>query len=296
WWTVSKICSAISTDLRQWQDLGTILEADPGNPWESGRILAGCTYKEKGLYYLFYPASGQGLDLKNEAISLATSSDGCHWQRSSHHPLVQPPDNNLWYGRCNWTGHFHWRDPYLFKDPNTGRYYMFTCASSKTPGNFQGCVGLAVADQITGPYQLLPPVLAATSDTAADWPYYHTERPQVIFKDGKYHLFFSCFRMFLNPRWLQKVNSQRITTSSLYWYISDTITGPFQPACADESIVAGSEKTGMYGTNLLKVSTDPEKFMPYGWYHRLHALAVSPTFRATWPSTERLTINLDPKS
>ncbi len=295
WWTVSRICGAVSTDLRQWQDLGTVLEADPGNPWESGRILAGCTYKENGLYYLFYPASGQGLDLKNEAIALATSSDGLHWQRYSNHYLVQPPENNLWYGRSNWTGHFHWRDPYIFSDPKTDRYYMFTCASSKTPGNFQGCVGLAVADKIAGPYQLLPPVLSTSTDSAADWPYYHTERPQVIFKDDKYHLFFSCFRMFLNPRWLQKVNSKRITTSSLYWYVSDTITGPFQPACHNESIVAGSEKTGMYGTNLLQVSTEPEKLMPYGWYHRLHTLAVSPTFRATWPSTEELTINLSLK-
>ncbi len=294
WWTISKVCGAISTDLQHWQDLGTLLEPNPEHPWESGRILAGCTHKEEGLYYLFYAASGTGLELKNEAIGLATSVDGLHWQRH-HHYLVQPDEHDRWYGRCNWTGHFHWRDPYVFKDPQTSRYYLFICASSKTPGDFQGCVGLAVADQITGPYELLPPVLSTPTDTAADWPYYHTERPQVIFKDDQYHLFFSCFRTFLNPRWLQKTDLKRITTSSLYWYVSDTITGPFQPAGHDGAIVAGSDKTGLYGTNLLQVATEPEQFIAYGWYHRLHTLEVSPVFQANWQNPAGLTLSLAPK-
>lgn len=283
WWTISKICGAISTDLEHWQDLGTLLEPEPANDWESGRVCAGCTYKEDGVYYLFYSAGGkEPPHLRNEGIGLATSTDGLHFSRYSHRPLLMPDNDDLWYGRSNWTGHFHWRDPYIFKDDKTGSYYMFICASSKVPGNFQGCIGLAVADKIAGPYKLLPPAVVAPVDATEDWPYYHLERPQVIYKEGKYHLFFSCFKHFFNPKWMQKVKHNRITNSSLYWYISDSIAGPFKPINDDEFIVKGSEKTGMYGTNFLQVSTEPEEFIAYGWYHRLHALAVSKAFRVIW--------------
>jgi beta-fructofuranosidase len=282
WWTVSKICGAISTDLENWQDLGTLLEPNPANDWESGRVCAGCTYKENDVYYLFYSAGGkEPPHLRNEAIGLATSTDGLHFSRYSNQYLLKPDDDDPWYGRSNWTGHFHWRDPYIFKDDKTGSYYMFICASSKVTGNFQGCVGLAVADKISGPYKLLPPAVEAPVD-AANWPYYHMERPQVLYKNGKYHLFFSCFKMFMNQNWMQKLKHKRINNSSLYWYISDSITGPFKPVNDDEYIVTGSEKTGMYGTNFLQVSTDPEELIAYGWYHRLHVLEVSQMFRVIW--------------
>ena len=282
WWTISKICGATSTDLEHWQDLGTLLEPNPDNDWESGRVCAGCTYKENGVYYLFYSAGGKELSyLKNEAIGLATSTNGSHFSRYSDRPLLMSADDDLWYGRSNWTGHFHWRDPYIFKDCNTDSYYMFICASSKVPGNFQGCIGLAVADRISGPYRLMPPAVEAPLH-AADWPYYHLERPQVIYKGGKYHLFFSCFKSLMNPKWLHRVKHKRITNSSLYWYISDSITGPFKPVNDDEYIVVGSEKTGMYGTNFLQIATEPEEFIAYGWYHRIHTLEVSPTFRVIW--------------
>lgn len=293
WWTVSKICGAISTDLEHWQDLGTILEPLPANDWESGRIAAGCTYKEDGIYYLFYSAGGKELPhLKNEAIGLATSTDGLHFSRYSDRPLLMLDDNHSWYGRSNWTRHFHWRDPYILKDEQTGNYYMFICASSRVSGNFQGCVGLAVADKISGPYELLPPAVEAPAD-AGDWAYYQLERPQVIYKNGKYNLFFSCFKQFFNPQWLQKVKHKRVTNSSLYWYISDNITGPYKPVNEDEYIVLGSEKTGMYGTTFLQISTEPEEYIAYGWYHRLQALEVSPAFRVIWKNTDCYTASQD---
>lgn len=286
WWTFSKICGAISTDLEHWQDLGTLLEANSTNDWESGRVCAGCTYKEDGVYYLFYSAGGkEPPHLRNEAIGLATSTDGLHFSRYSDCPLVMPDNDDPWYGRSNWTEHFHWRDPYIFKEHQTGKYYMFICASSRATGNFQGCVGLAVADKISGPYKILPPVVDAPVEAAADWPYYHLERPQVIYKNGKYNLFFSCFKQFFNPDWLQKMKDKRITNSSLYWYVSDRIDGDYKPITDDEFVVKGSEKTGMYGTNFLQISTEPEEYIAYGWYHRLHTLEVRGAYRVIWKNS-----------
>jgi beta-fructofuranosidase len=283
WWTFSKICGAISEDLQHWQDLGTLLEPEPSQAWESGRVCAGCAYQADGVYYLFYSAGGQADPyLQDEAIGLAVSKDGLYWQRQLDGYPLHPDARHPWYAACNWTGHFHWRDPYVFQDPRSGKYYLFICASAATPGNFQGCIGLAVADRVAGPYEILPPAVAPTPDSATDWPYYHMERPQVFYKDDRYHLLFSCFRVFLNPSWRHKLNSRRITNSSLYWYVADQITGPYHPIAAGDAIVPGSEKTGLYGINLLPLSPDLNESIAYGWYHRLHKLAVAPTFRATW--------------
>jgi Glycosyl hydrolases family 32 N-terminal domain len=279
WWSVSHLCGAVSKDLYHWDDLGILLAPDPNQAWESGRISAGHTVKENGTYYLFYSAGGkEGKELKSEGIGLATSTDGIHWERRyDHFPLI-PIEDDPNYGHCNWTKHFHWRDPYSFKDPNSGKYFMFICASSKTPGNFQGCVGLAVSDTIDGQYELLPPVLVSDSE---DWGFYHLERPQVIYRDNQYHLFFSCFRMFQNQNWLHQHPRGRITNSSLHWYVSDRITGPFRPVEHNQSIIPGSETSGLYGTNLLETS-NPNEYIAYGWYHRLHVLEVSPRYRIHW--------------
>ena len=129
-------------------------------------------------------------------------------------------------------------------------------------------------------------VITAPDNGVEDWPYYHLERPQVIYKNGKYYLFYSYFKMLMNPKWLQKVKHKRVTNSSLHCYISDRIDGAYEPINQDDLIVKWSEKTGMYGTNFLKTSTEPEEFIAYGWYHRLHALAISPTFRVIWKNKE----------
>lgn len=291
WWNEASIYGAISTDLKNWKNLGLILEPDPENFWESQRILAGCTYKENNTYYLFYSAAGIQ-DSLDEVIGLATSTDGLHWRRCSSNPLFSNlHDRNRWYGKYEGefgngklVEHRHWRDPYIVKDHGTGKYYMFICAASQQrgPSPFRGCVGLAVADKIAGPYELLPPACAPVVKDSNESVFVEMERPQVIHKGGKYHLFFSCWPHRLNSKWLQQVGQERITASSLYWYTADNITGPFIPT-SDKPIVIGSEKTEMYGTNFFPAPQKlKEEFIASGWFNWSFTLGVSPSFRVMW--------------
>jgi len=290
WWKgKTTIYSAISTDLKNWKDLGTAIAPELANSsWESGRMLAGCTYKENDTYYLFYSAAGKGdIEIWNEGIGLATSTDGLHWQRYSTKELIKPVDSDPWY--CSYKrnlygreyDHFQWRDPYIVKDSKTDNYYMYICAYLREgrEGEFRGCIGLAVANRITGPYKLLPPAATPVIEGTEESPFYEMERPQVIYKNGKYHLFFSCWTQWLNPKWTQKVGWENITDSSLYWYISDCIEGPFEPV-SKKPVCVGSDRTGIYGTNLLSLSE--EEFIAYGWYHRLMTLGISPVFKVKW--------------
>jgi beta-fructofuranosidase len=68
----------------------------------------------------------------------------------------------------------------------------------------------------------------------------------------------------------------------LYWYVSDNITGPFNPV-NDLPIVSGSETIGQYGINFLPAPDNPEELIPYGWYPKLFRIEVSPSLcRARW--------------
>jgi len=95
----------------------------------------------------------------------------------------------------------------IYSREQTGKYYMFICASSKVTGNFQGCV-LAVSEKFWT-LQVATAAINVPVDAVEGWPYYHLERPQVIYKNGKYNLFFSCFKQFFNLKWLQQVKHKK---------------------------------------------------------------------------------------
>lgn len=319
WWKTSWICGATSTDFSHWQHNGTVIEPHHQSGWESGRLFAGSTYKEEGTYYLFYSAASES-DIAKEAIGLATSTDAMHWQRLDR-PLLSIEDalkeskntHQLGYGgRCNWSNHLHWRDPYVIKDvikdADAHKYYLFFCTSLSGSALYQGGLGVAVADRLSGPYRLLPPAAGpgvkpdkvvesaemlgpAAVDATEEWPFYHLERPQIIYFQDKYHLFFSCFKAFVNPLWLEKIGEGNVTDSTLYWYVADSAAGPFEPV-APLPIVPGSESTALYGTTFYPLEQGGDwglietagavEMTVLGWYHDSYTLAVSQEFKAIW--------------
>jgi len=288
-WMYGEIASATSIDMENWDYIGVIHRPNPNLEWESGRILACTVYQENEIYYMFYPASPSGLNLLHERISLATSSDGKTWQRVSSF-LVQS-DTRFYTYSCNFQfintdetfkidEHWQWRDPYIVKEELSGKYYMFITAASveSTSYYFKGCIALAIADTIDGKYEILPPAALPILEGTKECIFYEMERPQVIYKYNKYHLFFSCRSELINPKWLDQIGIDKITDSSLYWYTSEHITGPFKPAM-DIPVVQGSDKTGLYAINFIEHIDG--KLIAYGWYFK-YILEVSPKFLVHW--------------
>ena len=132
-------------------------------------------------------------------------------------------------------------------------------------------------------------------DASASWPFYHLERPQIIYFQDKYHLFFSCFKEFVNPTWLKTIGAEKVTDSTLYWFVSDSVTGPFEPS-SSLPVVPGSEATGLYGTTFsplpmvddwtemsaLGKANGEVHLTVLGWYHQDYTLAIAGEFRAIW--------------
>ncbi|MGB5915066.1 MAG: hypothetical protein WBG63_09385 [Phormidesmis sp.] len=165
-----RLCSRLGPVAAYGPVAGTVARTAGRRRLGSGRIFAGSTYKEAGLYYLFYSAASQA-DIANEAIGLATSTDGVHWQRAERPLLswkdavkdaadVRSPSGVGYAGRCNLAGHLHWRDPYVIKSAiksagpdEQEKYYLFFCTSLTATKQYQGGLGVAVSDRLGGPYQ-----------------------------------------------------------------------------------------------------------------------------------------------
>jgi tetratricopeptide (TPR) repeat protein len=289
-WKVGELHTAISNNLKTWHYQGLALKPIPEHPWESGRMLAGSIYKEKGIYYFFYAAASAEA-LLDEKIGLATSNDGIHWTRQPHPFLEYDPqyytaNQGLYLDQQ--TTQTAWRDPYIVKE--NGKYHLFITAFLKdTPFPFQACIGLAIADKIAGSYKILPPVATPLLDGKNESIFGEMERPQIIPRFGKYYLFFCAAPRCVHPQWQAQVGTDNITMSSLYWYVSDSLTGNYRPI-VEKPIVKNSDKTNLYGMSLQR---DFEgNYFACGCYHKSMTLAVSRRFPVQW-TADKIEIQLD---
>ncbi|MEB3355572.1 MAG: hypothetical protein VKK04_02410, partial [Synechococcales bacterium] len=94
-----------------------------------------------------------------------------------------------------------------------------------------------------------------------------------------YHLFFSLTPRMINPTWLERVGLEGITESTLYWFTSPHLAGPYQ-AAAEKPVVVGSDRTGLYGTQI--VPGPDGQLYAFGAYHTSFTLEVSPRFPLRW--------------
>jgi beta-fructofuranosidase len=216
-----------------------------------------------------------------ESIALAVSKDCQNWQKTPETLIV--PDNNIYGSSTTFVPllkHRQCRDPYILKCHLTNQYYLiFSSVVSKGHPLYRGCVGLAVSQSIEGPYKLLQPLLYPQVNELDEGIFYELERPQIIFKDGKYYLFFSAWVHTINPKAINYYSHLDLSDSCIYCYTSDRIEGPFLPS-SEFLFVPGSEKTGLYGTNFLQ--DEEGRWFAYGWYPQSFTYEVTRKFPVIW--------------
>lgn len=110
------------------------------------------------------------------------------------------------------------RDPGFFRDPaDGGAYLFFTASLGRSASAFNGAVGVARADdESLDNWTLLPPMLGA------DGLNNELERPHVIFRAGRYHLFWSTQRAVFAP-------GGPSGPTGLYGMVASHPLGPWEP-------------------------------------------------------------------
>ncbi len=132
------------------------------------------------------------------------------------------------------------RDPAHFRDPADGAtYLLFTGSHKPSPSAFNGCIGIARADDASlDRWTLMPPLVTA------DGLNNEQERPHVIQRDGRYYLFWSTQRKVFAP-------DGPSGPTGLYGMAALAITGPWVP---------------LNGTGLVASNPEEAPYQTYSWW------------------------------
>ena len=117
--SVAKWGHAITKDFLNWQELSVAIDTDM--PYDANGVWSGTAIVKDGRMYAFY-ASRDG-DRK-QAISVAFSDDGIHFEKYSGNPIISeyPPE-----------GSADFRDPAVMEFD--GRYYMLVGSADTRKGS-----------------------------------------------------------------------------------------------------------------------------------------------------------------
>ena len=295
-WEHGDISGAVlGEDLSLLQDLGVMLTPESNEWWKSHRLLAGQIWFQDDSIYLFYGGTPDHPHILQESVGWCKGKIQDDWsiEWGESQPLEFIGWDNYYEHSPNLDfpdlPHLQWRDPWIVFDQ--GQYWMFVSASAQTSSSFyKGCVGLAVADHLEGPYTILPPAAFPCMQNGAGEQGLVTEceRSHVIYKNGMWHLFFSVWKNHTNPEWLKQLGAEgdAMADSSLHHYISSNLQGPYAPA-SEVPIVKGSSQTGLYATQIYETHFSPgpgleKESIAYGLALENFTLDVSGQWGVQW--------------
>lgn len=182
---------AVSTDLVHWDRVAdAVVHGSPPSFDQTATWTGSVVQGEDQRWYMFYTGAtvteeGQLL----QQIGLAISDDLYSWRKHDRNPLVRA--DSCWYevlgGAHPWQDE-HWRDPWVFKDPDGYGWHMLVTARSNTgPMDDRGVIGHARSDDLIT-WTVQPPL------TTPGHGFGYLEVPQVQVVDGHAVLIFNCDR------------------------------------------------------------------------------------------------------
>ena len=224
---IARLRAALVEPFGTWHDAGPVL---PDGRAIGSRQWAGSAVYDAadGRLTVFYTAAGTTANPRSfeqniivSQGSVAIERDGARFDGFERHEPAVVSDG-LHY-RHTTGGRQHpgfadaFRDPFIVRDPASGEdYLLFTASLPDGTPDYDGCIGLAKAEDTSlTRWQLLPPLLAA------DGVNKELERPHLVINDGRYYL-------FLTTHWWTFAPGLR-SPEGLYGFVADHLLGPYRP-------------------------------------------------------------------
>jgi levansucrase len=141
------------------------------------------------------------------------------------------------------------RDPWYFRDPDTGEeYLLFTATMPEAECDGDGVVGIAqrAGDDDLLTWELLPPLLDAHCVNN------ELERPHVVIEDGRYYLLFTTHA--------HTFDDGVEGPEGLYGFVGDGLFGPYEP---------------LNGSGLVLANPADEPYQAYSWMTLANGVVTS---------------------
>lgn len=217
-----------TTDFVHFEDHGEALSKGSVAEQDLG-VATGCVFTdETGKHHIFYTGINPYFrnDTQREQVLLhATSDDLNHWTK---HPEWTCSADETIYERHDW------RDPFIYKHPQTGRYNMILAARTKSGSVYRrGCTGLL------------------TSEDLVNWT---VEKP--FFAPARYHGH-ECPDWFRMGDWYYLVFSEYTTHTVTRYVMSQSPDGPWIAPANDQF-----DNRAFYAA---KTASDGERRFLFGW-------------------------------
>jgi len=247
---------AFSKDLINWKEVSTVLEPGKKGEWDDLSLWTGSAIKKGKKYYMFY--TGRNSKKNNEwvqKIGLAISKDKLKWERYDKNPVLEA--EGKYYSRYKKKNRLRkipaFRDPDVFKDPKSKKYYMiFSARKRGFKSVYNSCIGIAESKDLIN-WKLKKPLFYPER-------YDEMECPQMVIHKGKYYLFFLVpWEICYEPEWAEENGA----FPGLHCYVADSLYGDYKPVNVNGVVVSNGRY--IYGTRLLKNKRDV--YTAIGWYN-----------------------------
>lgn len=121
------------------------------------------------------------------------------------------------------------RDPWYFEDPESDyRFLLFSASIGFQTGPKSGAVGMAVFDESQSRWRAISPIIAAIETNS------QLERPHIVYRDGRYFLFFSSHEFTFG--------GEDPGPEGLYGFYADRVRGRYVPLNEGGLVLANPEE------------------------------------------------------
>ena len=250
---------AVSKDLFHWEELPTTIGCGPPGSFDAFTIYHMDVFHHEGKFYQYYT----GLDIsepgQQQAVGLAISEDGIHWEKHPDNPVLRADPR--WYEpaipkeatyqekdfRRLW-----FRDPCIIQEQESGKFGMIVIARDLAHHpDVRGCLAWATSDDLNR-WEPHPPIFSPGR--------FHTiETPSIFERDGRHYIIYMTHQGWGAPPMV----TDPYQTAGNFYAISETgWEGPYLPP-EDEVLLAAHGQMRM-GAQRTVDGPDGERYL-YGW-------------------------------